>query len=564
MQASIVILFFLFLFGKSEVNFVAGGFDSGSGGGTMAWSQDGLAWTPVLSSPFLSSCNGIGYSSSQRKWLALGSGTNTMAYSLDGKNWVGMGSTVFPTQGNRIHYSASQDRWIATGSGANNIAYSQDGVGWNYATTVFTTEANDIVHAPGLGIWVAVGAGTNNIAHSPDGITWTGLGLSIFGFGGKGLSIDFEPSNNQFIAGGVSASFPYGVSTDGVTWSGRAGLFSNQVKDAAYGQGQWIITGPATPLPTPFANSSDAVSGSWTLCQPQTSIANGQGLVYHPQYDRWVAIGSGSNSAVYSSNGVDWIGTGSPFQTAGFHVATTGTFLVLPPNQLNGIFAGTILTNSSTIFSNSTVLLQGSLTVAGDLYVLGSLTVDINAALNTTETITVNGNLIFQVAVASSNSSGSIQSRVLLVDGADLTLALVDPLVQDITVVVAQYTGSAGTFRSVNVLALHSEQQCLTQTPQYGASTLSVTVAITTCPVTDASTQTPGGNTRSAGFPIWAIVLVVVLVALIGVGIAIGIAFLTRRRNRTLTRVAMADIRKKEIERMQSMSNVVRSDSLPE
>jgi len=541
----------------TEANFVAGGYDALSLGQTMSWSQTGKTWFPI-SSPFSTMCNGVVYSPDSKSWVALGAGLNTMAYSVDGKSWIGLGNSVFPTQGNRIAYSSDQKRWVATGQ-PGTLAYSADGFNWNAANVVFTTESLDVAY--GNNVWVAVGSGTNNIAKSNDGMVWTGLGVSIFGVTGQGLSVNF--ANSLFVAGGVSSSFPFGVSADGITWTGKTGLFSNQVADASYGQGKWIITGPATPLPTPFANSTDGIS--WIMCLPQSSINNGKSIIYHAQYDRWVTTGSGPNSLVYSDDGNDWVGAGNSFQLTGFDLATTGTFLTYPP-----LLTGTIPPNSGslTIDVNATGIVQTDVHVSGDLYLLGSLRLE--AEINITETVVITGSLLLTVSSPplSRNETGRLICKTLVLESPRLTIILGFRIVQPLVLSVAQYS-----YRNANQFQLEAIQSlgqdnCLTQTAYYEQTLLSVLIRPVNCPDlisiggSDGTIESGNGiNITEAGtggspFPVWAIVIISISCLAIGTLIGTGVWLFNSQSRKKKTIAIQARLRAGEVQNLQTAFRV--------
>ena len=65
---------------------------------------------------------------------------------------------------------------------------------------------------------------------------------------------------------------------------------STAIQGAAYGQGKWIITGNPTFIGNPFANTSDVVSGIWSSYPIQTTISEGEYIVYHSSLDRWVTV----------------------------------------------------------------------------------------------------------------------------------------------------------------------------------------------------------------------------------------------------------------------------------
>jgi len=254
-----MLLFVFVVLAYSNVNFVAVG--DNAGGPSIAYSVNGISWTSVTNTIFSVQGNDVAYSPTQDKWIAVGKGTNTMAYSFDGKNWIGMGTSTFVTEGRGIFYSVNQSLWIATGTTANNMAKSIDGFTWTPITSPFDTICNDVVYANTVGRWVAVGGNSHTIAVSTDSVTWIGLGLTFFSLpGDKGTSIEFSPSLNQFVVTGTTSGNTQGYSSDGLTWTGTPALFSNSIAGVAFGQDKWIVAGPATPLPTPFANSTNGTN----------------------------------------------------------------------------------------------------------------------------------------------------------------------------------------------------------------------------------------------------------------------------------------------------------------
>jgi len=547
-----LLLIFLLVLSLSygNLNFIAGGSDGTNSGNTMAYSQDGISWVPLIS-PFLSQCSGIAYSEIQNKWMALGIGATTMAYSLDGLTWIGLGNSVFATQGNRIAYSSSQNLWMATGLGTNNLAYSRDGIKWTYSNTPFNAQANDVVFSNNFQRWVAVGAlNTNNaIAYSFDGINWTGLGVSIFGPVSQGYSVSFNPNVNQFIVGGQGIAGDYAYSLDGINWVDHANSFSTEIQGAAYGQGKWIITGNPTFSNIPFASCTNVVSGVWTDSPSQTVISGGEYIVYHSRLDLWVAVGEGANSIVYSNDSITWNGAGSLFNSDGFIVAMSNTLFVPPSNSISGSLSGNIFYNVSTIInSNSSVTLDGSLTIQGDLYIFGTLTLSNISSLNVTGLLSISGSIIYPF------NSLPIQAQTIYAKGT-LNFVLNQPLTTSLIIVVAQYQSINGNFNNLFLTFSNTDDETVCITPNYGESTLSVLIYMGECesvgdfPVD--STHQNNGN-ENHGLAIWAIILIACLVGIVGIAGAIIITLLMRRALLLRTKRQTAVLRKRETENLQA------------
>jgi len=553
-KSSIAFLILILMYStcNANVNFIAGGSDGGNSGNTMVYSQDGITWIRIVS-PFSAKCSGLAYSEIQNKWVGLGTGLNTIAYSLDGITWVGLGNSVFSTQGNRVAYSSSQNLWMATGAGANNLAYSRNGIDWTYSNTPFNTQASDVVYANNLQRWVAVGTTTNTIAYSSDGINWIGLGESIFVAVGQGYSINYDAGVGQFIVGGQGVGFPFGYSLDGIHWVGHAGIFSTAIQGAAYGQGKWIITGNPTFIGNPFANTSDVVSGIWSSYPIQTTISEGEYIVYHSSLDKWVMTGSGANMIVYSNDGVTWNAAGNPFISNGFVIAMSNTLFVSPSNSISGPVTGNIICNSTIINTNSSVILDGNLIIQGDLYIFGVLKMSNTSTLNVTGLLSISGSLIYPL------NSMQIQAQTIYAHG-NLTLILDSKPAQTTTITIAQYQSIEGQFNNIGLVILNPEDdnsnQCLTSTTNYGESVLSVVLNINPClgeyPVSINGSQ----KNKNEQFPVWAIALIACIVSVAGIIGGAMIIFLTRRAIVLRNINRNAKLRKEAIENMQASNTL--------
>jgi len=317
----------------------------GQGGNTLAWSNDGKTWTGLGSTTFTNYCMGLAWSESLGLCVAGGSGSgNTLAWSIDGKNWNGLGLTTFTTQCNDICWNGSI--FVATGSGTGNaLAKSTNGNTW--------TGLGNSVISSGSGvcwngsIFVAGGQGTNTLAWSNDGNTWTGTGnvvisgncqkvrwtgylfiapainsantlswstngKAFFGLGTNILSSSIcVASNNSTIklpnmivsAGTGATGLAYSLN-GGMTWTGvTASLLTTAGLTVAYNGSLtnplWIAGGQG-----PTYNMVYSIDGiNWTGIA-STFSTSCRSIVYSSQLGRWIAVGQGTNTIMYSTTGI--------------------------------------------------------------------------------------------------------------------------------------------------------------------------------------------------------------------------------------------------------------------
>jgi hypothetical protein len=538
-------------FASSQINFIAVGDDSTGTQHSLAYSIDGIFWTSSVSTIFTIQGNDAAYSSTQNKWIAVGSGANTMAYSYDGKNWIGMGNSVFSTEGKGIYFSISQNLWIATGTTSNNMAKSTDGFTWTPISSPFNVVCNDVVYADGVGRWVAVGGNTNTIAHSTDATSWVGLGMTFFAFpGDQGLSVEFSMFFNQFIVTGTSAGNTQGHSLDGITWTGTAPLFSNTISGVAFGQNKWIITGPATPLPTPFANST---TGDNWIIGPQMTIVNGcRGITYNPSYDIWVATCYGTNKIIYSFDGNNWFPSGTFFSITGYRVATTGKRF--DPFTIISDITGNILYNTSQILQNATINVAGNLTIEGDLFLYGILNVSSTSIVKITGNLNILGG--FVANILSANQFLGISTNYLsLEQNSNMTLIFQsDPPVGTYSIMIANYAANDGQFRLLPILGV-SSSKCIDSVQSYTSSALSVVITV-------GENCVNGTSSASTGLSREAMIGIIVGCIVVGIAVAVIIALITVKQRKFLTGKLKDEMKRSEMENMRHIAQASRGSLL--
>ena len=274
---------------------------------SIAYSSDGINWTGVTGSisSIFSQGNGIAWNGTQ--FVAVGYGTAyTIAYSSDGINWTPVtGSRTFFTTGYNITWNGIV--FVAVGEGTNKIAYSSDGINWlGISSSIFTTGYGVAYNKniPSVKIQhptIAVGSGTNSIAYSSDSINWSGLGNTIFGTNGIGNSVLWNGIRWVAVGSGTN-SIAY--SSDGISWFGLGNTIFTIGNGIGWNGKIWVAVGSGTS--GSIAYSSDGIK--WNIVtSSNTMLSIGFSVSWNGKM--WVAVGSGSgtNSIVYSTNGIVWV-----------------------------------------------------------------------------------------------------------------------------------------------------------------------------------------------------------------------------------------------------------------
>ncbi len=265
---------------------------------TLAWSNDGKAWTGLGNTIFTSLVYNV--ATNGQIWVAVGGGKNTIAWSVDGINWNGLGLSIFSLNGHGIAWNGSM--WMAAGSGTNTLAWSRDGINWTgLGISVFTSFGWGL--AGNGSLWVATGYGKNTLAWSEDdGKTWTGLGTSIF----SSYGISAAWNGSRWVATG-SGGNALAWSENGKIWNGLGtSIFSELGYGVAWSGTRWIAVGQYTNT---IAYSNDGAS--WTGVGNKAISSYGIGVSCNPLL--CVAVGGGTPQAAWSEdNGLTWTGITTP------------------------------------------------------------------------------------------------------------------------------------------------------------------------------------------------------------------------------------------------------------
>ena len=280
---------------------------------SIAYSYNGNLWAGVTgSNSIFSTGNGVAWNGTI--WVAVGQGTNNIAYSYNGINdWVGVtGSTsLFLNGGYGVAWNETM--WVAVGqvatTGNNTIAYSSNGLNWiPVNNSIFTSTT---VSSGGYGVawngqmWVAVGGGgvsrggQHTIAYSSNGIIW-------------------NPANNS-----IFTRYGRGIAWNGIMWV-AVGNGGNEPGEPS--EGQYTI-----------AYSSDGIN--WIgITNSYNLLQVGYGVAWNGTM--WVAVGTGSNTFVYSYNGTQWYAAAN--QSTGYWLGISwngNQWIAVTINSINNAYS---------------------------------------------------------------------------------------------------------------------------------------------------------------------------------------------------------------------------------
>ena len=151
-------------------------------------------------------------------------------------------------------------------------------------------------------LYISTG-GNYGIADSPDGITWTARGVPVTGTPAQYF---VRWDNSEFLTGGQSSLVAVG---DGVTWteSTVTSFAGQQVNDAAYGAGVWVVVGN---------NNNIATSANGTTWTGRTSAISGNILsIAFSDSLGLFAIGTSTGLMATSPDGITWTARASTHGT---------------------------------------------------------------------------------------------------------------------------------------------------------------------------------------------------------------------------------------------------------
>ena len=266
-------------------------------GSSIKYSLDqGQTWS-VTTSPFSGAAMDAVWNG--KIWVSVGSGANTIATSLDGIRWIGRGNYIFSTSCNGVDWSPSQKKYVAVGSGTNVVATSMDGIYWLPTnTSLFSAGGNDVKW--GGGLWVTVGTvdvGTGStIAYSYDAISWQ---YSANSFSTSASRIYYDSESAKWTIYGSDPSFNIGTSNDGIHWQlsyiAGANALALDIERGQFADPSLNLY-PGIPYPLYITDVSGINTFAHNHCD--------KGCAYIQPIS--IGCGSGANSIAISTDGIQW------------------------------------------------------------------------------------------------------------------------------------------------------------------------------------------------------------------------------------------------------------------
>ena len=353
----------------------------GSGANSIAYSYDGITWAG--SSFYNTQWNGVAWNGSM--WIAVGSGPNIMACSYDGINWNIISSTISPpaylpfdnspldvyskltlptivgtiTYSNSIRIVGNYSAYFANTAG-NSIADNyldyltplslQNPTAFTISFWMYPTAYS--IYAVSIPIGFNDGNGTRGLFFyaTPYGINAAFATTTAL----TSTGVYYTNSNTLFnwwhvaftfsiVSGsGVATLYINGVAQSSATVSGTGGLSlqdtGGPMTHLTIGcqgavTGAFAYTGYiddvriyTSALTAPFILSMYNLPSTLSYIgnNPILFTTSGNGVAWNG--NQWVAVGSGGNTILYSSNGLTWTAAASScFTTAGNGVTWNGT-----------------------------------------------------------------------------------------------------------------------------------------------------------------------------------------------------------------------------------------------
>jgi hypothetical protein len=308
----------------------------GGGSNMFATSYDGVNWTPQVSNAIFGDAGVQAIAYNGNLWVATGNsggaGTSTIAYSSDGSNWVGADavSNIFSSWGNTVAWNGTL--WVAGGTSTYGfcLAESSDGMSWLYTSNQpFNYDCWSVAWNGQQ--WTAVGDSNATIVYSRDknDLGWGIISNALFidGYavaarrplyrtttpfaGGAPGSILYTTSSGTVVG---APGFTYDTSGSVVTLSGDFLPANSNVHNLGSAEKPWhhLYVGAGTVYIGDVAISSASGNISFTnISTGQPAFTSGTTSLVTENFVVAVAHGSGSDSAAYSPDGINWTSVGA-------------------------------------------------------------------------------------------------------------------------------------------------------------------------------------------------------------------------------------------------------------
>ena len=361
----------------------------GSGTNSIAYSYNGITWTGLGNILF----NGNGVAWNGTMWVAVGSGANPIAYSYDGMTWSGLNLTntavppaylpfensavdsfsklTFVSTVGSVTYSSSiykvgnYSAYFANTAGAsttsaNYLKYTIPSSLYSPSVITMSCWIYPTAYPPSFGSSAAVGF-NNDSSASPGAL------FQLLSFGAANFSVWTTTSGSASLTSLSPVTLHAWTHLVGVYSSGVVSFYMNGVLQAtstitgnlsiSFGTVMThLYVGAAYPTGGVYAGYVDDVR-IYTCAFTQslvTSLYNSPSGQLYPDISsplftssgngiawngvRWIAVGSGGNTILYSTDGITWtVAASSCFTTAGNGVTWNGSRWVATGSGTNTI-----------------------------------------------------------------------------------------------------------------------------------------------------------------------------------------------------------------------------------
>jgi hypothetical protein len=401
---------------------------------SIAYSYNGMTWVGLGKGTFSTQGNNVAWSGSL--WVAVGSGTNSIAYSYDGLVWAGLNvnNTAVPPAylpfenstadlfGKLTHLAT-----VGTVTYSNSI-YKVGAYSAYFANTAgaSTTSANYLkytippsLYSPSvitLSCWIyptaypATGSSAP-VGFNNDSSVSAGALFQILSFGAADFSVWTTTSGYASLTSVSQVTLNAWTHLVGVYSSGVVSFYMNGVLQAtttitgnlsiSFGTAMThLYVGAAYPTWGAYAGYVDDVRIYTTAFTQSlvTSLYNSPLQLYldvtSPLFtsgnsiawngSRWVAVGSGGNTILYSTDGITWLAAASScFTTAGNGVTWNGSRWVATGSGGNTIgYSNDGSTWNSSSFYGSNTISPNQTGIASNTWTKNGITWTASASSN--------------------------------------------------------------------------------------------------------------------------------------------------------------------------------------
>lgn len=245
-------------------------------------------------------------------WIAVGITNGVIVKSTNGATWTAVANaTTHLTQGFKVAYgkdSFGNGRWVLGGTGAKIMVYTNDGITFTQCTGVTNTTAIYYItcgiNTNGTPLWIAGGSGTQNLLRSNDGITWTSFTdkTNLITSSAYGVHCAIAKYNKPVYLNYTPGTTKLFASVDGTTTSTAiSSPFSIAINKIATNEAMWVAVGEGTNT---IAYSTNGII--WTGLGTSLFSVKGTNIVWNTTENKWYAYGEGTNTTLTSTNGINW------------------------------------------------------------------------------------------------------------------------------------------------------------------------------------------------------------------------------------------------------------------